>query len=111
MAQVSNLYIDAGSTFAAIVNVRNGDGTVINLAGYTVAAQIRKSYGSSTAYNFTCSVYDSASGKVRIVLAAAVSSTIKPGRYLYDIEVTSPINEKLRVVEGIVLISPEITKI
>jgi hypothetical protein len=46
-----------------------------------------------------------------MVLPASTSSTIKPGRYLYDIEVTSPLGEKLRVVEGIVLITPEITKI
>lgn len=111
MAQVSNLYIDAGSTFSAIINVRNGDGSAINLSGFTIAAQIRKSYGSLNSYSFTCSIYDAATGKVRIVLPAATSSTIKPGRYLYDIEVTSPSNEKLRVVEGIVLITPEITKI
>lgn len=111
MAQISNIYIDAGSTYSAIVNVRNGDGTPINLTGFTIAAQIRKSYGSLNAYNFTCSVFDAATGKVRMVLPASTSSNIKPGRYLYDIEVTSPLGEKLRVVEGIVLITPEITKI
>lgn len=111
MAQISNIYIDAGSSYSAIVNVRNGDGTPINLTGFTVAAQIRKSYGSLNSYNFTCSVFDAATGKVRMVLPAATSSTIKPGRYLYDIEVTSPSGEKLRVLEGIVLITPEITKI
>lgn len=111
MAQISNIYIDAGSSYSAIVNVRNGDGTPINLANYTVAAQIRKSYGSLNAYNFTCSIFDAATGKVRIVLPAETSSSIKPGRYLYDIEVTSPLSEKLRVVEGIVIIAPEITKI
>lgn len=111
MAQSSNIYIDAGSTYSAIVNVRNSDGTPINLTNFTIAAQIRKSYGSLNAYNFTCSIFDAASGKVRMILPAATSSTIKPGRYLYDIEVTSPIGEKLRVIEGIVLITPEITKI
>ena len=111
MAQISNLYIDAGSTYSAIVNVRNGDGTPINLTSFTVAAQIRKSYGSLNAYNFTCSVFDAASGKVRLLLPAAISSSMRPGRYLYDIEVTSPIGEKLRVIEGIVIITPEITKI
>jgi hypothetical protein len=111
MAQISNIYIDAGSTYSAIVNIRNGDGTPINLTNFTIAAQIRKSYGSLNAYNFVCSVFDAASGKVRMVLPASTSSTIKPGRYLYDIEVTSPIGEKLRVIEGIVLITPEITKI
>jgi hypothetical protein len=111
MAAISNLYIDAGSTFSAIITVRGSDGNPINLIGFTVASQIRKSYGSLNAYSFTTSVYDAATGKVRILLPAETSSSIKPGRYLYDIEITSSIGEKLRVLEGIVLITPEITKI
>lgn len=111
MAAISNLYIDAGSTFNAIVTVRGTDGNVLNLTGFTVASQIKKSYGSLVAYNFSASIYDGPSGKVRIVLSSTLSSTIKPGRYLYDIEVTAPSLEKLRVVEGLVIITPEITKI
>ena len=111
MAALSNLYIDAGSTFSAVITVRGSDGNPLNLTGFTVASQIRKSYGSLNAYSFNASLFDAATGKVRIVLPANISETIKPGRYLYDIEVTSPINEKLRVIEGIVIITPEITKI
>jgi len=111
MAAISNLYIDAGSSFSAIISVKGSDGLPLNLTGYTVASQMRKSYGSLTAYAFTATIYDAASGKVRIVMPATTSSGIKPGRYLYDIEVTSPVPEKLRVVEGIVVVTPEITKI
>ena len=111
MAAISNLYIDAGSTFSAIITVRGSDGNTLNLNNFTIAAQIRKSYGSLTSYNFNATIFDAPTGKVRIVLPADVSSQIKPGRYLYDVEVTSPNGEKLRVVEGIVLITPEITKI
>jgi hypothetical protein len=111
MAATSNLYIDAGSTFSAIISVSGSNGLPLNLTGYTVASQIRKSYGSITAYAFTASVYDALTGKVRLVLSSTTSSGIKPGRYLYDIEVTAPNNDKLRVVEGLVIITPEITKI
>lgn len=111
MAALSNLYVDAGSTFSAIITVRNSDGTPMNLTGYTAASQIRKSYGSTTAYNFNASVYDVNLGKIRIQLSDEESGLIKPGRYLYDVKITSSIGEKLRVVEGIVLITPEITKI
>lgn len=111
MAAISNLYADAGSNFSAIVTVRGSDGNPINLTGYSVASQLRKSYGSTTAYNFNASIYEAGQGKVRVQLSAAQSSAIKPGRYLYDIEVTAPNGDKTRVVEGIVLITPEITKI
>jgi hypothetical protein len=34
-----------------------------------------------------------------------------PGRYLYDVEITSSSGTKTRVVEGIVTVNPEITQI
>ena len=110
MAAISNLYIDAGSTFSAIITVRGSDGNALNLTNYTAASQIRKSYGSTTAYSFNASVYDALSGKVRLQLSAEQSSLIKPGRYLYDIEITTGAT-KLRVVEGLAIITAEITKI
>ena len=36
---------------------------------------------------------------------------IPAGRYLYDVEITSPEGERTRVLEGIVTVTPEITKI
>ena len=110
MATISNLYIDAGTTFSAIITVNNSNGTSVDLDGYTVAAQLRKSYGSTTADNFTCSVYDASSGKIQIAMTATQTSAIKPGRYLYDIEITTG-SQKTRVAEGLAIITPEMTKI
>jgi len=45
MAAISNLYIDQGSTFSAIITIRGSDGNALNLTGFTVASQMRKSYG------------------------------------------------------------------
>ena len=111
MATISNLYIDQGTTYSAIITLTNQDGSVMNLDGYTVKSQFRKSYQSSTAVSFVASVYNAAAGQVRLELAPETTTNIKAGRYLYDIEVTSGTNEKLRVLEGIVVITPEITKI
>lgn len=110
MATISNLYIDAGTTFSALITVNDSNNSPLNLSGYTVAAQLRKSYGSTTAYDFSSSVYDASSGKIQIALTDSETSAIKPGRYLYDIEITSGAS-KTRVAEGLVIISPEITKI
>lgn len=110
MATVSNLYLDQGSDFSVIVTLNNQNGTPINLTGYTVASQFRKSYQSSSATSFTATVHDALLGKVRLQLSAAASSAIQPGRYLYDVEVTSSENEKKRALEGILVITPEITR-
>ena len=111
MATVSNLFVDAGATYSNIISVAATNGQALDLTGYTVASQMRKSFGSSTAYNFTASVYDAATGKVRLQLTPTQSEAIPAGRWLYDVEITSPSGAKTRVVEGIVTINPQITQI
>ena len=111
MATVSNLFVDAGANYSNIISVAATNGQPLNLTGYTVASQMRKSYQSSTAYTFACSVYDAANGKIRMQLDPSQSGAIPAGRWLYDVEITSPSGTKTRVVEGIVTVTPEITQI
>ena len=56
MAIYSNLVIDQGSTFSADIDVTDSVGDPLDLTGYSVAGQIRKSYASSTAVDFSGSV-------------------------------------------------------
>ena len=111
MATVTNLYVDQGSSYRNFITVSNSDGTPLDLAGYTVASQMRKSYASSVAYNFTASISNPAAGRVKIELSSAQSRDIPAGKYLYDVEVANPQGERTRVVEGMVIVTPEVTKI
>lgn len=111
MASISNLFVDQGSDYSNIVTIASSTGSALDLTNYTVASQMRKSYGSSTYYEFTASVYDAVNGKIRLQLAADTSSDIPAGRYLYDIEITNTVTEKkTRVLEGTVIVTPEITR-
>jgi len=111
LAVTSNLYIDQGSDFATIITVISGSGLPLSLNNYTVKSQMRKSYSSSQAYNFTAEVYDAATGRVKLSLTAAQSEAIPAGRWLYDVEITqSGSGAKKRVVEGIVEVTPQITQ-
>lgn len=111
MATVSNLFVDAGASYSNIISVAATNGQPLNLTGYSVASQMRKSYQSSTAYNFTASVFNAEQGKVRLQLTPQQSEVIPAGRWLYDVEITSPSGSKTRVVEGIVTVNPQITQI
>lgn len=110
MATISNLYIDQGAFFRTYVTVSGTNGIPLDLSGFTVASQMRKSYQSSTAYNFTASISNPSVGRVQLELNSAHSRQIPPGRYLYDVRVTNPQGESTRVVEGIVTINPEVTQ-
>lgn len=111
MAQISNLFVDQGSDYSSIVTVASGSGAPLNLANFIVKSQMRKSYGASLAYDFTAEVFDAPTGRIRLRLSAAQSEEIPAGRYLYDVEITSPAGAKKRVVEGIVTVTPQITQI
>jgi hypothetical protein len=111
MATISNLFVDQGSTYSNIITVTASNGQALNLTGYTVASQMRKSYQSSTSYTFTSSIYDAATGKIRLQLTPNQSEAIPAGRWLYDVEITSTSGTKTRVVEGIVTVNPQITQI
>lgn len=111
MAQISNLFVDAGSQYTTIVTVKSANGTPLDLTNYTAKSQLRKSYQSSTAHNFNASILSAANGTVILQLTAAQSEAIPAGRWLYDVEITSPSGVKTRVVEGVVTVTPQITQI
>ena len=89
MAITAYLDIDQGSDFTAIMELENNDGTPMDLRGYSVYSQFRKSYGSTNAYTFNTSVVDALAGKISLTLTGTASSSIRPGRYLYDVEIVS----------------------
>jgi len=109
MAQIQNIYIDQGTTFSLSLVVNDQNGDLKDLSDYTVAAQMRKSYYTNTSISFTAAVSLPEEGEVTISLTAVQTSAIKAGRYVYDIEITGE-GETLRVLEGIVVINPEVTK-
>ncbi len=111
MAVYSDLTIDQGTDFSAEVVVDDTDGTTANLTGYTVAGQIRKTYSSSTAVDFTATVSDAAAGKLQIALSNTQTGAMKAGRYVYDVEITKTSNSyKTRVLEGQVTVTPGVTQ-
>jgi hypothetical protein len=111
MATIANIFIDQGSDYSNIITVTASNGQPLNLTGFTVKSQLRKSYSSSVAHNFSASILVPLSGKVRLQLSASQSEMITPGRWLYDVEITSPTGIKSRVVEGIATVTPQITQI
>jgi len=111
MATRTNLFIDAGADYSAIITVNESDGTPFDLTDYTVKSQIRRSYASSTYHDFTATLYDAEAGQLKLAMTAAQTTAITPtGRWLYDVEITYSDDTKNRVVEGVVIVTPQITQ-
>jgi len=110
MAGFAELTLEQGASFTTTVTVNGSDGSPTNLLNYTGAAQMRKSYYSTTANNFTVTVSNAAAGELTMAMTAANTANLTPGRAVYDLLITSPTGVKTRVVEGIVTILPAVTR-
>lgn len=108
MAQKLNLIIDQGTTFSTSFDVNDDAGIPIDFTGYTGNSQFRKSYTSSSYTAFTVSA--NSSGSVTLSLSANTTNSLTPGRYVYDVEMTAPGGTISRIVEGIVTVTPQVTK-
>lgn len=109
MAIKANLIVDQGADYVTTLTVTDDDGDVIDLTGFTGAAQMRKHYTSVTSYAFTVTI-NAGQGTVDLSLTANTSNTIPAGRYVYDCELTDSNGKKSRLVEGIVTITPQVTR-
>jgi hypothetical protein len=109
MATYSNLFIDQGSDFNFSVDLTSAAGSV-DLTSHTGRGQIRKSYTSSTAIDFAISI-DVDNSEVLASLSAEQTGAMKPGRYVYDIEILSAAATPIvtRVLEGQIDVTPRVT--
>jgi hypothetical protein len=105
------LKIEAGATFNVELELDNADGSNLNLTGYTGASKMRKSYYSDfNIYPLTVSIVQPPTeGKIILSATASETSTFKPGRYVYDVEITSG-SSVTRVIEGIIEVTPNATR-
>lgn len=110
MATKTNFVLDQGSDFSVTIDVTTVAGTVFDLSGYTAAAKLAKHWSSSNNYSLTATVTDASDGQITLSANNSTTGAIPPGRYNYDVEVTSNTGTVTRVLQGIVTVTPEITK-
>lgn len=111
-AGYTELFLEQGSDFNSTITLDGNNGESFNLVGYTATSQMRKSYySSSAAATFTVQTGDGgATGSIIMSLTSANTANIPSGRYVYDVYVTSNSGYRSRVLEGIVNVSPQVTK-
>jgi hypothetical protein len=107
MATKANIVIDQGSTFASSIDILDENDEPVILSNYTSRGQIRKHYSSTNSVSFTTTM---SNGSLVISLTANQTANIVSGRYVYDIELVDPGNTVIRILEGIVTVTPEVTR-
>lgn len=110
MAQYEELYIEQGSTFQYIITLANPAGGAFNLTSYTARSQLRRSYKSVSAVDFTITYPDRAGGQIQLNLTDENTALLKHGNYVFDVIIESSSGEIYRVIEGIAFVNPGVTE-
>lgn len=108
MAIRANLSLDQGSDFYMSFNILDDNNLPIDISDYTAVSQMRQHFSSIGYYSFD--VETTSSGELILTMGSEVTDTIKPGRYVYDVELTATDGKKSRVVQGIVFVSAQVSK-
>jgi hypothetical protein len=103
-----NIVIPQGSEFTETFLSTETNGDTTNLSGYTGVAKLKKHAGSATSFNFSVSI-TAVSGEVSIGMTSGATALLEPGRYMYDVVLTSSSGAKSRLVEGMSLVTAGIT--
>jgi hypothetical protein len=112
LAEFVEIFIEQGASFNTDVEISDANGAPKNLSDYSVYSQIRKSYYSTTSYDFTINVTDPLFGTVEMDLSAEETSNIQPGRYVYDVVIkNNDTGHVTRIFEGVATVLPRVTKI
>lgn len=114
MAAYVELFMDQGATFDSTISLTDDvTNASLNITGYIVRSQMRRSYYSQNASaNLTCTITSAIDGEIKLSLTAGQTANIKSGRYLFDVETVDTLNGNTvaRVLEGIITVTPEITR-
>lgn len=112
MATKANITIDQGTTFSTTVDLTDENGDPINLSAYTPTAQIRRWYTSSnvSAIFVANTGTNALAGVITLSLTSSQTANLYCGRYVYDVNLTDASNTVTRVLEGIVTVTPRVTR-
>ena len=105
---VINISIPQGSDFEETFQSTESNGSASNLTGFTGEAKMKKHPGATSSTSFTVSI-TGGTGEVAIAMTSGVTEALSPGRYLYDVRLTSSTGAKSRLVEGMALVTAGIS--
>lgn len=110
-ATKADLFIDQGTTFSVIVKVTDDQEVPapVSLQSIAASAQMRRHYTSNTYLSFTTAVAAN-TGTITLSLTANQTGTLEPGRYVYDVELTDADASIIRILEGMVTVTPQVTR-
>jgi len=114
MAGSFDFTIEQGATFNLVMTWKI-DGVAVNLTGYTARLQARVDVAdTTTVLSMTTSgggiTLGGAAGTITLDQTATQTTALTVGSFIYDLELVSSANVVIRLLQGELLISAEVTR-
>lgn len=109
---VTNTVIYTHTDFAQTFVLEDAQSnSVMDLTGYTGCAQLRRYESSVKTADFAVAISNiPTTGRIEMSMTDAVTATLKPGKYFYDLLVKDSDGKITKVVEGTVLVKKSVTR-
>jgi len=109
MASRANIYIDQGSDFRISFDLFDADDQELGIATYDFFSSMKKMYSELSVADFD--IEKSANNDVTLLLDADVTSSLKPGKYQYDVLMRKTTGEMSKIVEGLAFVVSTVTEV
>ncbi len=113
-----NMTIEQGTKFSRDFTWKNADRTPVNISGYSFRMMARHRHDDAlpiiSLSTFEppggISIVDGPNGRFRISLTQGQTTALGFNEAIYDLEATPPGDETIRILEGKINLSKEVTK-
>lgn len=90
------------------------NGTVVDLTNYSAMMQVKTSYGAASILTLQSTpgagiTLGGAAGTIGLHITADQATSLAPGLYAFDLEITDPLGKKARVLQGTLTVTAEVT--
>lgn len=117
-AGVYDFAYEQGTDVAFVIRYLDDALSPVNLTGFTVVGHIRKSFEAEEFRSLGTTLLDAPGGEIRVAIPRETfEGIVLRGRsysdraaYVYDIEITAPGGDVLRLLNGTIFVSPEVTR-
>lgn len=109
-----NFYVYRGATFSEQIEWKDESGTPVNLTGFTARLHMRETLEAADPFLTLTTenggiTLGGVAGTIQLLASATQTTAITAISGVYDIELVSGANVT-RLLEGLVIISPEVTR-
>jgi hypothetical protein len=109
-AAVYDVVMQQNDTFSEQFVLRDTDGGLLALGGYTFASQVRQTAAGALVASMTLSV-DTDTATVTRTMGTAVTSGIAPGQYVHDMHWVDPDGDVRTLIAGRFTVKADVTRV